>query len=96
MKKKICLILIICFSILINNMVIAEEKSKQKNKENKIISFVKKEVSKIKKYQKEQWQSVYNKSQKTIDTAKNTVTKTKLKGFFYLFPLGEEDKKDVR
>ena len=35
-------------------------------------------------------------SSETIDIAKNTVTKTKLKGFFYLFPLGEEDKKDVQ
>lgn len=96
MKKKICLILIVCFTFFINNMVTAEEKCKQKNKENKIITFVKKEICKTKKFQKEQWQSAYNKSKETIDVAKNTVTKTKLKGFFYLFPLGEEDKKDVQ
>ncbi|WP_440634467.1 hypothetical protein [Candidatus Pelagibacter sp. HIMB1746] len=96
MKKKICLILIVCFSFLINNMVTAEEKCKQKNKENKIITFVKKEICKTKKFQKEQWQSAYNKSQETIEVAKNTVTKTKLKGFFHLFPLGEEVKNDVQ
>ena len=96
MKKKIHLILIICLSFLINNLGIAEEKCKQKNKENKIITFVKQEICKTKKFQKEQWQSAYNKSKETIDVAKNTVTKTKLKGFFYLFPLGEDDKKDVQ
>ena len=96
MKKKISLILIVCFSFLINNMVTAEEKCKQKNKENKIVTFVKKEICKTKQFQKEQWQSAYHKSQETIEVAKNTVTKTKLKGFFYLFSLGEEDKKDVQ
>ena len=96
MKKKISLILIVCFSFLINNMVTAEEKCKQKNKENKIVTFVKKEICKTKQFQKEQWQNAYHKSQETIEVAKNTVTKTKLKGFFNLFALGEEDKKDVQ
>ena len=96
MKKKIHLILIICLSFLINNLGIAEEKCKQKNKENKIITFVKKEICKTKKFQKEQWESVFKKSQKAIQVTKNTITKSKLKGFFYLFPLGEEGKKNVQ